>query len=464
MRRWLAAPLLCGLLTGCSAVKYRRPAVSAPPAFRGLQANAESAASIANAKWFEVFEDTELQALIREALKSNYDLRLAAQRVELARASVGIVRANQFPNVNAGADITTLGLSQRGTFGRLPARQERTFGDVFGALLSFEVDLFGRLRNATAAARASLLATEEARRALTTGLVADVAASYLSLLELDLELDIARRTVAARRESLRLILIRLKGGVATIQEQRQAEQLVYSASQAVPDTERLIEQTENAINLLLGRPPGPITRGRKLTEQILPRDVPAGLPSGLLERRPDIRAAERNLQSAQAQLEVARKVYFPRIALTGTSGFQSDQLSSLFSRSTGVWQFVPQAAQPVFQAGRLGSVVAAARAAEQAALIQYEQAIQTSFREVSDALVQRRRIAEVRTEQAMLVDALQDRSRIAYLRYRGGVDSLLNALDADRDLFNAELGLARTRRNELLAFVQLYRALGGGWD
>jgi multidrug efflux system outer membrane protein len=331
-------------------------------------------------------------------------------------------------------------------------------------LLSFEVDVWGRLRRATEAARADLLASEESRKAVITTLVSDVTGAYFNLLELDMELEIARRTLTTREGSLQLIRNREKSGLATLLEVRQGEQLVYAAAQAIPNTEQLIEQTENQISLLLGGSPAAITRGRPLTEQEQPPAVPPGLPSSLLERRPDIRAAEQNLVATNAIIGVAKAAYFPQISLTGFLGFQSNQLSSLFTGPARVWQFVPQVTQPIFTAGRIRSSVRLARAQQQIALIHYERVIQTAFREVSDALIQYRKVREIRGKQELLVATLQDRSRLSYVRYRGGVDTLLNALDADRDLFDAELGLAQTRRNELLALVQLYRALGGGWQ
>jgi outer membrane protein, multidrug efflux system len=297
-----------------------------------------------------------------------------------------------------------------------------------------------------------------------TTLLGDVASSYFDLLELDMELEIAKRTLTTREESLRLIQVRQQGGVATLLDVRQAEQLVYTASSTIPDIERLIEQRENQISLLLAKNPGAVVRGRRLTEQEQPPEVPAGLPSSLLERRPDIHAAEQNLIASNAIIGVAKAAYFPNISLTGFMGFQSNQLSSLFTGPTRVWQFVPQVTQPIFTAGRIKSNVRLAQAQQQIALVQYERAIRNSFREVSDALIEYRKVKEIRTQQELLVTTLQDRSRLAYLRYRGGVDTLLNALDADRDLFSAELSLAQTRRNELLALVQLYKALGGGWQ
>jgi outer membrane protein, multidrug efflux system len=467
-KRLMIVVVIGSLLSGCMVgPKYRRPTAKSPDVFRGtadLVAPADPA-SISDLKWFEVFKDERLQELIRTALVANYDLREAVARVNAARANLGITRADQFPNITASADLTTVRNSAGGSF-PIPGgvNLDRTFGGVVLNLLSFELDLWGRLRRATEAARANLLATEESRKAVITTLVGDVATAYFDLLELDTELEIAKRTLATRQESLRLINVRQQGGVATLLDVRQAEQLVYAAAQTIPDIERLIEQRENQISLLLAKNPGEVTRGRRLTEQEQPPSVPPGLPSSLLERRPDIRAAEQNLIAANAIIGVAKAAYFPRISLTGFLGFESNQLSSLFTGPTRVWQFVPQVAQPIFTAGRIKSNVRLAEAQQQIALVQYEKAIQTAFREVSDALVEYRKVKEIRTQQESLVTTLQDRSRLAYLRYQGGVDTQLNALDADRDLFTAELSLALTRRNELLALVQIYKALGGGWQ
>jgi outer membrane protein, multidrug efflux system len=464
---WIILTLVASLLPGCAVgPNYRRPAVKPPDVFRGsLDATPPTdLTSLADTKWFELFKDSQLQELIRTALVQNYDVRDAVARVDAARANLGITRADQFPTFAASGDITTLRNSTSGAFPLPQSVQNRTFGGVALNLLSFEVDIWGRLRRATEAARADLLASEENRKAVITTLVSDVASAYFNLLELDLELEIAKRTLTSRVGSLELIRTRRQGGVATLLELRQGEQLVYSAEQVIPNIEQLIEVTENQLSLLLGRSPGAITRGRSLTEQEQPPAVPPGLPSSLLERRPDLQVAEQNLVAANAIIGVAKAAYFPRISLTGFLGFQSNQLSSLFTGPTKVWQFAPQLTQPIFTAGRIGSNVRLAKAQQQVALIQYEKAIQTAFREVSDSLIQYRKVREVRAKQELLVTTLQDRSSLAYMRYRGGVDTLLNALDADRDLFDSEVGLAQTRRNELLVLVQLYRALGGGWQ
>jgi len=467
-KRLISGVVIVSLLAGCTAgPKYSRPVVESPSAFRGAAdpATARDPDSLADLRWYEVFKDEQLQDLVRTALTNNYDLLQAVARIQAARANLGITRSDQFPSASAGVDMTTLRNSGSGQFAApAGASHTRTFGSVMLNLLSFEVDIWGRLRRATEAARANLLATEEDRKAVMTTVVGDVSAAYFNLLELDKELEIAKDTLATRQESLRLIQGRQQGGIATMLDVRQAEQLVYAAAQTVPDIERLIEKTENQINLLLGRDPGPVTRGLALTEQEQPPSAPPGLPSSLLERRPDIRAAEQNLIAATANIGVAKAAYFPQISLTGFMGGQSNQLSNLFSGAGGVWNFAPQVTLPIFNAGRVKSGVRLTEAQQQLALTQYQQAIKTGFREVSDALVEYRKIKEIRAQQEPLVTTLQDRSRLAYLRYKGGVDTQLNALDADRDLFAAELSLTQTRRNELLALVQLYKALGGGWQ
>lgn len=446
--------------------KYERPDVKTPDTFRGADAVAPTdQTSIGDLKWFEVFKDDELQTLVRTAMDQNYDLRLAVARINAARANVGLARSNQFPQFDVGADLTTTRTSANsGATAPGQAGGKRSFGEVFLSLLTFEVDLWGRRRQQTKAARAQLKSTEEDRKTVTTIVVSDVATNYFNLLELDAELEIAKRTLTARQESLRLITARQQGGLATMLDVRQAEQLVYQASQTIPDTERLIEQTENQISLLLGNNPEPIPRGASLSQQKELPAVPPGLPSSLLERRPDIRSAEQLLISENALVSAAKKAYFPTISLTGAFGFQSNSLSNLFSGPSRAWSLIPQITQPIFTAGRLKSNVNFEKAQREYALAQYQQTIQTAFGDVSNALVQYRRIREVRTQQELLVDSLQDASRLAHLRYEGGVDTLLNALIADTSLFNAELNLAQTKRNELLSLVQLYKALGGGWQ
>jgi multidrug efflux system outer membrane protein len=433
--------------------------------FRGDDRGARGTASLADLKWFEVFQDEQLQQLVRTAYAKNYDIRDAVERIEAARANLGLARADQLPSAGFTADATTLRVSRSGNFPVPPGfAQQRTFGGVAFNLLSYEADIWGRLRSASEAARAEVLAAEENRKAIMTTLLGEVASAYLNLLELDAELEIAKRTLTTRENSLQLIQIREQRGLATRLDVRQGEQLVHIAAQSIPGIEQRIEQTENHISLLLGQSPGPVTRGRPLSAQNLPPAVPPGLPSSLLERRPDIRAAEQSLVAAEATIGVAKAAYFPRISLTGFLGSQSNDLTSLFTAATGVWQFVPQVTQPIFTGGRLRSNLRLAESQQKLALIRYERTIQTAFREVSDSLVQYRKTREIRAEQERLVETIEDRARLAYVRYRGGVDTLLSALDADRDLFDAELGLTQAKRNELTAVVQLYRALGGGWQ
>ena len=442
------------------------PQVTIPDTFRGEDSTTlTNQTSIGDLKWFDIFKDEELQKLVRTAMVRNYDLHAAVARINAARANLGLARSDQFPQFDATADITSTRSSQNGQFGAFAqGGRGRSVGSVFLNLLTFELDVWGRLRQQTKAARAELRASEEDRKAVLTTVVGDVATGYFSLLELDSELDIAKRTLAAREESLLLIRARQQGGLATVLEVRQAEELVYQATQTIPDTERLIEQTENQLSFILGNNPGPITRGQPLEQQQTLPIVPAGLPSSLLERRPDIRAAEENLVAQRALVSAAKKAYFPRISLTGLLGFQSDQLSTLFSGASRAWTFVPQVSQPIFTAGRLKSGVKSAKARQEFALVQYQQTTQNAFREVSDALVQYRKVKEIRVQQELLVSTLRDRSQLAYLRYKGGVDTLLNALDSDRELFDAERNLTQTKRDELFSLVQLYKALGGGWQ
>lgn len=469
MKRHVCLVLAAVGFTGCTVgPNYARPSVAVPQTFRAPEPlPAPQAASFANLKWFEIFKDEKLQDLIHTGLAQNYDLRDAVARVEAARASLGITRSAQFPNFGASGAVEINRLSRDGATPLPPSiisSQNRNFGEASLGLLSFEVDLWGKLRRATEAARASLLSADENRKAVITTLVSDVATAYLTLRELDYELEISTRTLQTRQASLELTRSRQRGGVSTLLDLRQAEQLVYTAEQAIPVIEQQIAQTENQISLLLGENPGGVARGNSLTAQTFPPDVPAGLPSELLERRPDIRAAEQDLIAANAEIGVARAAYFPELSLSGLLGGQSTQLTSLFSGPASTWTLVPQLTQPIFTAGRLKSSVKLAQAERESALVRYEKTIQTAFFEVSNSLIAHQKVRESREKQEELVFALQDRLRLAYIRYRGGVDTQLNALDADRDLFQAELTLSQIRLDELLSVVQLYKALGGGWQ
>ena len=465
----IAISIAVGFLTGCTVgPNYHRPTVQVPQAFHAPEPLAGAqAASFADLKWWEVFRDDELQSLIRKALEQNYDLRDAVTRVEAAQANLGITRSNQFPQVSASGDINFTRLSRNGAFPLPPAlvpSQNRNWGQAQLNLLSFEVDLWGRLRRATEAARASLLSAEENRKAVVTTLVSDVAAQYFTLRELDAQLEISRQTLGTRQEALRLTTSRRNYGIATDLDLKQAEQLVDTADVTISTLQQQIEQTENQITLLLGENPSGIKRQGSFDENALPPEVPAGLPSALLERRPDIRAAEQNLIAANADIGVAKAAYFPRLSLSGLIGGQSTQLSSLFSGPNSAWSFVPQLSQPIFTAGRLRSNVRLAEAQRDSSVVQYQKAIQTAFTEVSNALIAHQRVREGRIKQEALVAVLEERKRLAYMRYQGGVDTQLNALDADRDLLQAQLDLRQIKLNELLSVVQLYKALGGGWQ
>jgi multidrug efflux system outer membrane protein len=465
-RRLFAAVTMIILLSGCMVgPDYQRPPVTAPDAFRASPAPTPDAKSIADLKWFEIFSDEQLQELIRTALAQNYDLRTAVARVDAARANLGITQSYQYPNLGVGGGYTSVQLSRDGLI-NIPSGTSRRsdFGSVFLSLFPFEIDIWGRLRRATEAAQADLLATDWNRNTVTATLISDVATAYFNLLELDMELAIARNTLATREHSRRLIQLQQQAGIALLVDLRQAEQLVYGAAQSIPGTEQQIEQTENQISLLLGKNPGPVKRGRPLTEQRTPPAVPAGLPSSLLERRPDIQAAEQNLIAANANIGVAKAAYFPQISLTGQFGYASSSLSNLFSSGSGAWAFLPQITLPIFTAGRTAAGVELAEAQQRSALAQYEKAIQSAFRDVSDALVAYQKVREVRAQRELLVAAVKDRKRLAYRRFEGGIDTFLNALNSDQDLFAAELSLAQARLEELRSLVQLYRALGGGWQ
>jgi multidrug efflux system outer membrane protein len=443
----------------------QRPRVTTPPEYRADPRPQPDPQNLADSKWFDVFKDPRLQDLIHDALVHNYDLRDAVARIDLARAELGLTRSEQYPTFTASTDLTTIGRSRNGELTvPEPISKGRTFGSVLLNMLSFELDIWGRLRKQTEAARADLLASEENRKAVLTTIVADVTAAYFSLRELDFELEIAKRTLASRQESLRIITLRAERGVSNNLELRQAQELVYSAGEVIPATERAIEQQENFLSVLIGKNPGPISRGLELTEQEMPPDVPAGLPSDLIARRPDIRAAEESLTAAGARIDVARKAYLPRITLTGFLGFESAALTDMFKSPQFIWGLVPALTQPIFTGGRLKSNVHFSQAQRDILLVNYERTIQTAFREVSDSLIAYAKTKEVIAQRELLVTTLQDRSRLAYMRYTGGVSNLLEALDADRELFNAELSLAQARRDELLSVVALYKSLGGGWQ
>jgi len=455
------AIILLLLLNGCTlGPKYKRPAASVPDTFRGTTPEPTATTqSIGDEKWWTVYQDAQLQSLIREALTQNYDVRIAAVRILQAQAALGITRADQYPTIFAGASAT----NER--FPKTPVTREFETSPLQVNLgLAWELDFRGKFRRATEAARAELLATEWGQKAVISSLVSNVATAYFQLLELDSEMEISRRALDSRKESLRLVEIRAKGGNTSMLDVRQSEQLVYTASAAIPDLERRTEQQENLISILLGRNPGPITRGLSLVANTVPPEVPSGLPSSLLSRRPDIQSIEQTLIAANARIGVAKAAYFPQITLTALAGYQSIALTNLFTGPAGLWSFGGQLAQPIFTAGKIRSGVRLTEAQQQEAVLRYQQSIQQAFREVSDSLVAYRRNREFREQEELLTNAAAEANHLANSRYRGGVTSYLEVLDSDSRYFEAELGLAQAQLNERLALVQLYNALGGGWQ
>ncbi len=463
MRKLIALSLVLLFLSGCAVgPNYKRPSVNVPGAYRGAtpQESARPAAeSIGEQKWWEVFEDPQLQELIHTALQRNYDVRIAATRILQAQAQVGITRADQLPTISGGVEA----VNQRSVRSKFFPAFETSSNQV-DLSLAWELDFWGKYRRANESARANLLATQWARQAVISTLVSDVAAAYFQLRELDLELEISRRTLASRRDSLRLTQTLASGGATSMLDVRQAEQLVFTAAETIPDLERRIEQQENFLSTLLGNNPGPIARGTKLTEQPHAPEIPAGLPSGLLERRPDVRQAEAQLIAVNAQIGVAKAAYFPQINLTASGGYQSSALTSLFTGPAGLWSFGGSLVQPIFTGGRIRSNVKFTEARQQEAALVYQQTIQQAFRGVSDSLVEYRKDREFREQQEQLTFSAQDAARLSETRYRGGATSYLEVLTNETNYFDAELGLAQAQLNELLGLVRIYKDLGGGWQ
>jgi multidrug efflux system outer membrane protein len=460
-------PLICSVLAsiligGCMVgPNYHKPAVQTPATYRNLSENPQvppQIASYADLPWWQVFQDTQLQELIRIALKQNYDLQLATERINQARAQIMVTRSSLFPQVQGN--------------GNFAGGREGNFQTKFNFLnltadAAFQLDLFGKLRRATEAARAELLATEDARQTVILTLVSDVASDYFTLLQLDLQLQITQETVATQEDSVKLTNLRLQHGVATKLDVLQAQQTLDTANATVPDLERQIAQGENAISILLGNYPQAVPRGRPLVEQWLPPEVPPGLPSSLLERRPDIRQAEQVLVAANAEIGVAKAQFFPQISLTGSGGGafgRSSAFSSMMSSQFGIWSYGAQVSQPIFTGGALTGNLRAAKSQHEQALISYRQTIQQAFGDVSDALIGYQKLHQVRVRQEDTVADLQESVRLSILRYKGGTTTYLEVLDGQRSLFSAELVLAQARGTEYQSLVQLYRSLGGGWQ
>jgi len=456
MKRVIGFGISLLLISSCTVgPKYRSPHVALPESFRNdISAQARtSSESFGGEKWFEVYQDQELQKLIRKALTENYDVRIAANHILQAQQQAAIVRSNAYPTVSAGPGYLT---QQLVGFGFNQFQLEGFF--------NWDIDFWGKIRRADEAVRASLVASEWAQREVVATLVSNVATAYFQLRELDLELDMAKRTLGSRQESLQLTQTLANGGAAGLLDVRQAEQLVETAAETIPETERRIAQQEDLLSVLVGDDPHDIPRGLPLADQAVPADVPTGLPSALLERRPDIEQAEQQLIVANAQIGIARAQFFPDMPLTASFGTASRALLSLLSGPAAIWNVAPTLTQPLFQGGRLRANLKLTEAQQQQAVLTYQQTVQKAFRQVSDALVDYAKYRQFREHQESLTTAARESADLSEVRYRGGVASYLEVLTNETNYFNAQLNLSRAMLNERVALVQLYNALGGGWE
>src|SRR5262245_12028685 len=447
------------LSTGCAVgPNYKRPEYPVPPSHRSdtaLPATAPTAAvpTLADTKWFDLFRDEKLLELIRIALKENYDVRIAAQRVLAAQAFITVEKSALFPSVDAVANADR----QQGV--------NRALSSYFaGGRIFWELDIWGRIRRSTEAARAQYLAQEAVQLGVIQSLVTGVASSYFQLLELDQELQVAKQSLESRQGSLRLVQARLTGGLANQLEVDQATSLVASAAATIADVEGRREQAENFLNTLLGRNPGPVDRIKVLGDQKLAPEVPAGLPSALLDRRPDIRLAEQHLVAANARVGVAKSLFFPSISLTGSGGYQNFEISDNFFKSAGgVYGFGGSLVQPIFNAGGLLANYKASKAQREAAILSYQKSVQEAFRDVADSLIGYQKAKEYRVQREIFATTLRDQLRLANMRYEGGVSSYLEVLDTERQALDAELTYAQAHLGELDSVIRVYKALGGGW-
>jgi outer membrane protein, multidrug efflux system len=450
------------LMTGClMGPKYQRPAVNVPQEYRApVPQQAAQASSLGNEQWWQVYRDPVLTQLIHTAIAQNYDVRIAAARVLEAQAQVGITRANQFPSANVGADVFS---QQNAKVSNLfPAYQVN--GGELNLSVIWNLDFWGKYRRQTEAARAQLLATEWGQRAVISSLVASVATAYFQLRALDSELEISKRTLGSRQQSLQLTQVLESHGSGSGLDVSQAEQLVYTASETIPDLERQIEQEENLLSILLGENPQSVPRGRAITEQPVPENVPAGLPSELLERRPDIRQAEQIMVAANAQIGVAKASFFPSLSLTGLGGLESNALNHFISQPSEMWSAAAGVTQPVFQGGALRSQLRLARANWQETVLSYQQTVQNALEQVSNSLVASQKNREFREQQELLTKAAQQTDQFSEVLYKNGGASYLQVLTSETNYFSAELNLVQAQLNERLALVQLYQVLGGGWQ
>ena len=449
------------LEAGCKVgPNYKRPVIDVPTDYRAaMPPQAPSVSSLGNEQWWQVYQDPVLTQLIHTAIAQNYDVRIAATRVLEAQAQVGITRADQLPSASLGANIYS---QQNAKVSKLFPNYDVNAGQLNLSVI-WNLDFWGRYRRQTEAARAQLLATEWGRRAVLSSLVANVATAYFQLRALDNELEISQRTLASRQQSLKLTHVLETNGSGSGLDVSQAEQLVYTASETIPDLERQIQQQENVLSILLGENPQSIPRGRSITEQPAPETVPAGLPSELLERRPDVREAEENVVAANAQIGVAKAAFFPSFSLTGTGGFESNALNRFLSQPSQTWYAAFSVSQPLFEGGRLRSGLKLARAQWQESVLSYQQTVQNALEQVSNSLVASQKDREFREQQELLTQAAQQTDQLSEVLYKNGGASYLQVLTSETNYFSAELNLVQAQLNERLALVQLYQALGGGW-
>ncbi|HEV7731186.1 MAG TPA: efflux transporter outer membrane subunit [Candidatus Binatia bacterium] len=458
MRGRAVALLSAVLVVGCAVgPNYKRPAVDAPEVTRG-QLTPVEAASLADLPWWQVFDDPVLQGLITEAIHGNYDLQTAIWRVEQSRQLVGVARADLLPQIGYQGEAA------RGrTF--IPEAGNQTFNSFLGAFnVAWEIDIWGRIRRATESARADYLGSEEFRRGVLLTLVSDVAEAYFGLLELDRQLTIARNTTNAFQKILDLFIYRYEGDVGTLLDVSRGRASLAGAAATIPDLERQIAIKENQLSLLLGHNPGDILRGNPLDEQTMPPEIPTGLPSQLVDRRPDVLVAEQQVVAANANVGVAVGNFFPRLGLSALYGGQSSEIEALIKGTGNIWAIAGSLAGPIFQGGRLLASYRATDAAWEASVTQYQQTVTAAFGEVSNALVTEEKLKGVRAEREKQVAALQQAVDLSLIRYDEGVATYYEVLEAEQQLFIAQLELARVMRDQLLAVVLLYRALGGGWN
>ncbi len=452
----------CLAIAGCTVgPNYRQPSYPTPSAYRGADnSSVTSAASLADEKWAHVFAEPELQTLIRTALTNNYDLRIAAQHVLEQQAQVQITRAQQFPQITGGG--TGIGAS-------IPPVAGANIGSplAFGSFnlgASWIPDFWGLYRRQTEAARAQLLAQTWAQRAVQLSLVQQVATAYLELRALDRQIEITRQTLNVRQDSVKLTETLERGGSAPLSDVRQAEQLLYTASSQLPQLEQQVQQQENALSYLLGANPGPVAHTDPNALTPPPQDVPTGIPSQLLARRPDIQQAEQTLIEANAQLGVARAQFFPQLSITASAGLGGNEFSNLFDISGKTIYGIGSLTQPIFEGGKLRGQLRLAKETEKEMVLSYQRAIAGAFRDVSNALIALNKQRAFREQQEKLVFAAQDATRLARVRYQGGAAAYLEVLTTDSNLYAAQLNLVGAQQGEALALVQLYSALGGGWE